>query len=128
MKATMFNLSLVCSKIILIQEIYLLIFFSWDLKTPVLLDFEIWKASNMLFQHIPYGDKDTDIESDNETLWDDSWHEVFGGGCEAKKVQKSDSNQNNGECSSPQEKVPEVQITNDDVNTDRNPSVNGKQD
>lgn len=84
----------------------------------------------MLFQHIPYGDKYAEIESDDEPLWDDSWHDVFGRAYEAKKMHKSDpnQNQNNGGCSSLQEKVPEVQITNNDVNADVKQSDNGKQE
>ena len=45
------------------------------------LDFEIWKASNMIFQHCPYDECDEKYESfvfepSNES-WDDAWHEVI---------------------------------------------------
>lgn len=45
------------------------------------LDFEIWKASNMIFQHCPYDECDEKyepfvFEPSNES-WDDEWHEVI---------------------------------------------------
>ena len=58
-------------------------FFRWDLNLPVILDFEIWKASNMLFQNIPNGfiecyERCLSKEG-NENMWDDSWYESFEG-------------------------------------------------
>lgn len=55
-------------------ELYIcdLFIFRYDLDLPVILDYEIWKASNMLFQNIPY-DEDSDIESEDEDSWDDHW-------------------------------------------------------
>ena len=46
--------------------------FRYDLDLPVILDYEIWKASHMLFQNIPY-DVDTDADTENDENWDDSW-------------------------------------------------------
>ena len=52
-----------------------------DLTT--ILDFEIWKASNMLFQPIPYQINDTEKTYENhlfkpdEAKWDDTWHGKF---------------------------------------------------
>ena len=56
-------------------------FFRWDLNLPVILDFEIWKASNMLFQNIPNGfiecyERCLSKEG-HENKWDDSWYESF---------------------------------------------------
>ena len=44
----------------------------YDLDLPVILDYEIWKASHMLFQGLPYED-DTEEEEDNSDTWDDDW-------------------------------------------------------
>ena len=57
------------------KHIFLCIF-RWDLNLPVVLDFEIWKASNMLFQHIPNnGDVESDTKESSANNWDDSWYE-----------------------------------------------------
>lgn len=37
-----------------------------------MLDYEIWKASHMLFQNIPY-DEDTDVDTEGDDSWDDHW-------------------------------------------------------
>ena len=47
----------------------------------MILDFEIWKASNMLFQNIPNGfiecfERCLSKEG-HENKWDDSWYESF---------------------------------------------------
>ena len=51
-----------------------LLIFRYDLDLPVILDYEIWKASHMLFQNIPYDD---DTDDDNieieDGVWDDLW-------------------------------------------------------
>ena len=44
---------------------------------PVILDFEIWKASNMLFQKIPYEKEEEDANSEHDESWDDTWHKKF---------------------------------------------------
>ena len=44
--------------------------FRWDVNLPVLLDYEIWKASNMVFQSIP----NTKEVKASKNQWDDSWH------------------------------------------------------
>ena len=44
---------------------------------PVILDFEIWKASNMLFQKIPYDKEEEDANGENDESWDDTWHKKF---------------------------------------------------
>ena len=44
---------------------------------PVILDFEIWKASNMLFQELPYEKEEDDNNGENDDLWDDTWHKKF---------------------------------------------------
>ena len=44
---------------------------------PVVLDFEIWKASNMLFQKVPYVNDEEDKNGENDDLWDDTWHKQF---------------------------------------------------
>ena len=49
-----------------------LYWFRYDLDLPVILDYEIWKASHMLFQNIPY-DEDTDVDIEDEDSWDDHW-------------------------------------------------------
>ena len=54
---------------------FIILCFRYDLDLPVILDFEIWKASHMLFQNIPYDDDDTDnanTEMEDE-IWDDLW-------------------------------------------------------
>ena len=43
-----------------------------------MLEFEIWKASSMLFQPIPYGGSDT-LNEDFDRNWDDNWHKIFAG-------------------------------------------------
>ena len=43
---------------------------------PVVLDFEIWKASNMLFQKVPY-ENEEDKNGENGDFWDDAWHKKF---------------------------------------------------
>ena len=48
-------------------------YFSCDVNLPVLLDFEIWKASNMLFQIIPIAKK-VDHNTAFDSTWDDNWH------------------------------------------------------
>ena len=40
---------------------------------PVILDYEIWKASHMLFQGIPYEDDSSDENDDSNYDWDDEW-------------------------------------------------------
>ena len=52
-------------------------FYSWDLPLPVILDFEIWKASNMLFQKVPYDKEEEDANSEKDESWDDTWHKKF---------------------------------------------------
>ena len=52
-------------------------FYSWDLPLPVILDFEIWKASNMLFQKVPYYKEEEDANGENDESWDDTWHKKF---------------------------------------------------
>ena len=42
-----------------------------------ILDFEIWKASNMLFQELPYEKEEDDNHGQNDDLWDDTWHKKF---------------------------------------------------
>ena len=44
---------------------------------PVVLDFEIWKASNMLFQKVPYEKEEEDNNGENDGFWDDTWHKKF---------------------------------------------------
>ena len=44
--------------------------FRWDINLPALLDYEIWKSSNMIFQPIP----NTKQEERIEKGWDDAWH------------------------------------------------------
>ena len=44
---------------------------------PVILDFEIWKASNMLFQKVPYDKEEEDANSEKDESWDDTWHKKF---------------------------------------------------
>ena len=44
---------------------------------PVILDFEIWKASNMLFQELPYEKEEEYNNGENDDLWDDTWHKKF---------------------------------------------------
>ena len=44
---------------------------------PVVLDFEIWKASNMLFQKMPYEKEEEDKNDENGDFWDDAWHKKF---------------------------------------------------
>ena len=44
---------------------------------PVVLDFEIWKASNMLFQELPYEKEEEYNNGENDDLWDDTWHKKF---------------------------------------------------
>ena len=44
---------------------------------PVILDFEIWKASNMLFQKVPYEKEKEDKNGENGEFWDDAWHKNF---------------------------------------------------
>ena len=44
---------------------------------PVVLDFEIWKASNMLFQKVPYVKDEEDKNGENDDFWDDTWHKKF---------------------------------------------------
>ena len=56
----------------LIRALRDIIFCRYDLDLPVILDYEIWKASHMLFQNIPY-DEDTDADNDSNDGWDDSW-------------------------------------------------------
>ena len=36
--------------------------FRYDHDIPMLLDYEIWKSSSMLFQKSPYDEKDEDLE------------------------------------------------------------------
>ena len=36
--------------------------FRYDHDIPMLLDYEIWKSSSMLFQKNPYDEKDADLE------------------------------------------------------------------
>ena len=45
---------------------------SWDVNLPVLLDYEIWKSSNMIFQPIP----NTEQAANNDNTWNDGWHEI----------------------------------------------------
>ena len=45
----------------------------YDLDLPVILDYEIWKASHMLFQGIPYEDDSSEENDDNNYDWDDEW-------------------------------------------------------
>ena len=40
-----------------------------------MLEFEIWKASSMLFQPIPYNGVDT-FNEDIDRNWDDNWHKI----------------------------------------------------
>ena len=49
----------------------------WDVKLPVVLDFEIWKASNMLFQSIPRGTDEGKWRYSPTTNWNDFWHKNF---------------------------------------------------
>ena len=44
---------------------------------PVVLDFEIWKASNMLFQNIPRGSENNKRTVDQTSNWNDFWHKSF---------------------------------------------------
>ena len=55
-----------------------------DIKLSNVLDFEIWRASDMLFQKFPYENRDENHEKyknflfrTNETNWDDTWHETL---------------------------------------------------
>ena len=45
------------------------------------MDFQIWRASNMIFTHCPYDECDEKYESfmfeNTNESWDDGWHEVF---------------------------------------------------
>ena len=51
----------------------IIINYRYDLDLPVILDYEIWKASHMLFQRIPY-ENDSDNEDDECCDdWDDDW-------------------------------------------------------
>ena len=50
--------------------------FRWDLDLRVILDYEIWKASHMLFQHIPYVNEGSGNEY-HDDVWDDNWHKKF---------------------------------------------------
>ena len=47
------------------------------MKLPVVLDFEIWKASNMLFQNIPRGSENSRKPCDPTSNWNDFWHKSF---------------------------------------------------
>ena len=47
------------------------------MKLPVVLDFEIWKASNMLFQSIPRGSENNKRTCDPTRNWNDFWHKSF---------------------------------------------------
>ena len=47
------------------------------MKLPVVLDFEIWKASNMLFQNIPRGSENKKRTCDQTNNWNDFWHKSF---------------------------------------------------
>ena len=47
------------------------------MKLPVVLDFEIWKASNMLFQNIPRGSENNKRAVDQTSYWNDFWHKSF---------------------------------------------------
>ena len=61
------------------------------MNLPVILDFEIWKASNMLFQPIPYGGVGTVNKEIRNRNWDDNWHETHTGDTQLKtsKMQKN---------------------------------------
>ena len=61
--------------------------FRWDLDLRVILDYEIWKASHMLFQHIPYVN-DGSVNQHHDGVWDDSWHN------ELKPENESPTNKN----------------------------------
>ena len=51
-----------------------LLIFRYDLDLPVILDYEIWKASHMLSQKIPYDDDTDDDNTEIEDeVWDDLW-------------------------------------------------------
>ena len=82
----------------------------------------------MIFQHIPYGDKETESDIETETLWDDSWHEVYGKEYNSKKVHKIEltPEQNGYACPSPSENFLKVPITNYAVNVERKNNFNGK--
>ena len=53
---------------------FIILCFRYDLDLPIILDFEIWKASHMLFQNIPYDDDTDDANNEIEDeIWDDLW-------------------------------------------------------
>ena len=51
--------------------------YRWDVKLPVVLDFEIWKASNMLFQSIPRETDEGKWRYSQTSNWNDFWHKTF---------------------------------------------------
>ena len=79
--------------------------FSWDVKLPVVLDFEIWKASNMLFQNIPRGTYVSKGGNDYTSNWNDFWYRSFPDDVEPSMIRPQnnsddttslqDSNENN---------------------------------
>ena len=82
----------------------------------------------MIFQHIPYGDKETESDIETETLWDDSWHEVFGERHDSNKVHNMELSpkQNGDACSSLSEIFLKVPSTNYVVNVERKNNFIGK--
>ena len=51
-------------------------YFRYDLDLPVMLDYEIWKASHMLSQTTPYDDDEDEKDESNNLLKSiDDWNE-----------------------------------------------------
>ena len=40
--------------------------FRYDHDIPMLLDYEIWKSSSMLFQKSPYDEKDEEVKTEKD--------------------------------------------------------------
>lgn len=97
--------------------------FRCNVYLPVVLDFEIWKASNMLFQNIPYeGDKE---ERDNlDTLWDDSWHKNFKTEPPSEVNTRQQNHDNNCSIRSRNIQSKEDQTTNIDNSTNESDLLN----
>ena len=50
-------------------------YFRYDLDLPVMLDYEIWKASHMLAQTTPYDDEDAEDDTEGCARSVDGWNE-----------------------------------------------------
>ena len=55
-------------------------FFRCNINLLKYMDFQIWRASNMIFTHCPYDECDEKYESfmfeNTNESWNDDWHEV----------------------------------------------------